>query len=278
MPTLQELLAAAADALAAVSPTPRLDAEVLLMYACGLTRAQLITAAQRLLTPEELQRAQTLVARRQQGEPVAYLTGEREFWSMSLEVTPAVLIPRPETEILVQRTLDRIPEDAEYVIADLGTGSGAIALALARARPRCRVLAIDISPEALQVAQRNARRYALDNIEFMTADWCASLSRSVCHIIVSNPPYVRVDDIHLQKGDVRYEPERALRGGGDGLEAIRRICADAPRHLRPPAWLLLEHGYDQQQTVAHILKASGYRNLEHYPDYAGQMRVVAATL
>ncbi|MDH3370897.1 MAG: peptide chain release factor N(5)-glutamine methyltransferase [Gammaproteobacteria bacterium] len=255
------------------SPTPCLDAEVLVMHVCGLDRRHLITRDQMALTGDQQLKLERLLERRKQGEPVAYLIGMREFWSMELYVSPATLIPRPETELLVEKALEQIPLAAECTIADLGTGSGAIALALAKERPRCRVIATDISPMALKVANTNGKISGLTHIEFQVGDWFAPLAGETLDIIVSNPPYVRADDVHLQQGDVRFEPAIALVSGKDGLEAIRRLAENAWKFLRPNGWLMFEHGLDQAGAIEELLHHHGYRDIVFHQDLAGHTRV-----
>jgi release factor glutamine methyltransferase len=194
-----------------------------------------------------------LVERRVRGEPVAYLTGTRGFHDIELRVAPGVLIPRPETEVLVELALQRIPVDADCHVADLGTGSGAIALAIARARPQARVVATDTSGAALDIARGNAARLRIDNVEFRQGDWYAGLSGEHFDVIVSNPPYIAEGDPHLGEGDLRFEPAAALASGADGLEAIRAIVRGARQHLRNGGWLLLEHGLDQGAGVRDLL-------------------------
>jgi release factor glutamine methyltransferase len=271
--TLADFLHHATAALAASSPSPRLDAEVLAMHATGLTRTALITRAGVALSDDQEARLRDLVERRSQGEPVAYLTGTREFWSLELAVTPDVLIPRPETELLVEQALARIPPDAAWVIADLGTGSGAIALAIASERPRCRVMATDASPAALAVARGNARRLGTGNVEFLEGEWFAPLAGLTFDLIVSNPPYIATADSHLMQGDVRFEPRAALVSGGDGLDAIRLIAVQASAHLQPGGRLLLEHGYDQATAVRAILGMNGLTDITSFADLAGHARV-----
>lgn len=190
-------------------------------------------------------RFEALLARRQAGEPVAYLLGRQGFWSLELEVSPATLIPRPETELLVELALARLPAGQSLRVADLGTGSGAIALALARERPQAHVVATDASAEALTVARRNAARLGLGRVEFRDGDWLVPLAQERFDLIASNPPYIEQDDPHLAQGDLRFEPPAALASGADGLDAIRVIVRDAGRHLHPGGWLLLEHGWNQ---------------------------------
>jgi release factor glutamine methyltransferase len=272
-PTLGSARRETSVALTPSSPTAHLDAEVLLRHVTGCSPADLVARAERVLTETETQSLRELVARRRAGEPVAYLTGSREFWSMTLQVTPAVLIPRPETELLVEQALARIPPDARWNIADLGTGSGAIALALAHERPGCRVHAGDNSIQALDVARANAARLGVANIEFFHGDWLAPLAHRTLEMIVSNPPYVRAGDRHLNEGDVRFEPISALVGGADGLDAIRAIAKQAFARLLPGGWLLLEHGPDQATAVADILTAAGFCEILCHRDLAGRDRV-----
>jgi release factor glutamine methyltransferase len=270
---LADTLMQATALLRATSPTPRLDAEVLAMHACGLDRSGLITRGRLALTEAQAQRLQELLRRRSRGEPVAYLTGVREFWSLELMVSPATLIPRPETELLVEKALEHIPHETEWTIADLGTGSGAIALAIARERPRCRLLATDISLAALAVAHANARRFGLANVEFRHGDWFAPLAGETFEMVLSNPPYIRTGDPQLREGDLRFEPVAALVAGADGLDAIRRIATDAAAHLKPGGWLWLEHGFDQAGAVSALLHRLGYHDIVCARDPAGHTRV-----
>lgn len=275
--TIDQIIRLATQQLAAVSPSPRLDAEVLLMHITGLARTALITCVHEQLLPEHEDRLNVLLTRRARGEPIAYLTGKREFWSLDLCVTPDVLIPRPETELLVEQALAHIPEDAEWTIADLGTGSGAIALAIAKERSRCRVIATDASEAALAVAQANAIRLAITNIEFRHGEWLDPLADEVLDMIVSNPPYIAEQDPHLTQGDVRFEPLGALVAGADGLSAIRVIVCDARRHLRRGGYLLLEHGFDQATAVRAVLTGQGYEAVATCPDLQGLPRASFGT-
>lgn len=260
-------------ALTASSPTPRLDAEVLLRHVTGSSPSGLIAGADRPLGADAMRRLDDLVSRRERGEPIAYLTGEREFWSLNLRVTPATLIPRPETELLVEQALARIPPDARWNIADPGTGSGAIALAIAHERPRCRIHACDYSAAALDVARANAAQLNIANIEFFHGNWLAPLAHRTFEMVVSNPPYVRADDPHLNAGDVRFEPRTALVGGPDGLDAIRSIAKQAFARLMPAGFLILEHGHEQAATVANVLTAAGFCEILCHRDLAGHDRV-----
>ncbi len=267
--SLEKLIAV----LSGTSSTPRLDAEVLVMHACGIGRSELITHQETPLTGGQLNKLEDLLARRKQGEPVAYIIGAREFWSMELNVTPATLIPRPETELLVEKALEHIPRDAEWTLADLGTGSGALALAIVKERPRCRVIAIDNSPAALEVAKSNAKKFNLANVEFREGDWFAPLIGASFDMIVSNPPYIRAGDPHLTQGDVRFEPATALVSGADGLDAIHQIASQAQQYLKPGGWLLLEHGLDQANAIHVLLQHTSWHRITSYRDLAGHQRV-----
>jgi release factor glutamine methyltransferase len=271
--TIRILLAQAAELL--TTDSPRLDAELLL--ACCLRKDRSYLYAWPDVTPPADMQARfhELLARRAAGEPVAYLLGQREFWSLRLAITPATLIPRPETETLVALALERIPADADAWIADLGTGSGAIALAIARERPRCRIIATDIAQDALSVAAANAESLGLSNVQCLSGDWCDALPEQPFDLIVSNPPYIPEDDIHLTRGDVRFEPRHALASGPQGMDALQYIARCASTRLCPGGWLLLEHGYDQAQTVTRLLHSCGYEAVHDYPDEAGHGRVVA---
>ncbi len=267
------LLAWARGRLAKGAENPALEAEVLLAHAWGRPRSHLRAWPETSPGAPVGARFRDLVQRRGRGEPVAYLLGRQEFWSLALEVTPATLIPRPETESLVERALERLPPGAALEVADLGTGSGAVALALATERPPARVLATDSSADALAVAERNARRLGLENVRFARGHWCDALGAMRFHLIVSNPPYLREDDPHLEHGDLRFEPPRALRAGAHGLAALEAIAAGARSRLEPGGWLVLEHGYDQGETVPALLRARGYVEVCDYPDLAGVPRV-----
>lgn len=270
--TIEQFIQQAAATLTA-SPSAHLDAEVLVMHVTGLARTALITRAGEMLTTQQEERLRALLARRARGEPVAYLTGRREFWSLEFLVTRDVLIPRPDTELLVEQALARIPAGAEWTIADLGTGSGAVALALARERPRCHLIASDLSAAALAMARANASHLGIANVEFRPGEWLAPFTGEHLDMIVSNPPYIAERDPHLTQGDVRFEPRPALVAGADGLDAIRRIVAGAGTHLKPGGWLLLEHGYRQAAGVRALLQAHGYATVTSCRDMAGHERV-----
>jgi len=246
---------------------------MLLAHALGRTRAALFAWPE--YEPDAAQRAafEALVEARARGTPVAYLLGSRAFHRFELQVTPAVLIPRPETERLVELALERIPPGQPCSIADLGTGSGAIALALALERPHARVLATDASEAALEVARANAARLGAGNVLFAHGDWCAALGGAPFDLIASNPPYIAAGDPHLARGDLRFEPASALASGVDGLDAIRTIVAAAPAHLVPGGWLLLEHGWEQGAAVRALLSAHGFEAVTSARDLAGHERV-----
>jgi release factor glutamine methyltransferase len=251
------------------------DAESLLAHALGRDRGWLFAHGDAVLAPGLLARIEALAGRRRAGEPVAYLTGRLGFWSMDLAVGPATLVPRPETERLVELALERLPADRAVDVADLGTGSGAIALAIARERPRARVVATDASTAALAVASRNAAALGFDaaRVAFVQGDWWAPLGARRFDLVASNPPYIAEGDPHLARGDLRFEPRDALASGADGLDAIRAIVAGAPAHLVDGGWLLLEHGFDQGEAVRRLLEAHGFVAVDTARDLEGRDRV-----
>lgn len=276
MSNIALLLQQATEQLNTASTNPRLEAELLLGHALNISRSELYCRLNDQMREDSLMSWQTLIERRRQGEPIAYLIGQREFWSLDLAVTPDTLIPRPETERLVELALERLGRDQACRVADLGTGSGAIALALAKERPQWRIQATDISLETLAVAEHNARRHQLANIDFSVGDWCQALDPHGYDMIVSNPPYIAADDAHLTRGDLRHEPTRALSAGDNGFAALFAIAAQAPRYLRDGGHLLLEHGFEQQQQLFEQLARLGYHSIGEYTDYSGQPRVVSA--
>ena len=268
---VKELLRQAEQQLHA-SDSARLDAEVLLCSVTGLDRARLYACPELDVEPQLAAAFKARVRARQEGTPVAYLTGVREFWSLSLLVNAHTLVPRPETEILVEAALQRIPAGQPQCIADLGTGCGAIALALARERPACRITATDISNEALAVARINAAQHDVNQVTFTASDWFSALTGSF-DLIVSNPPYIRTEDAQLLHADIRHEPRLALRGGADGMDALRHIVATSPRYLNAGGWLCLEHGYDQGRGVRGMFSENGFVDVVTINDYAGLERV-----
>ena len=269
-------LAEAVSQLEKSSDSPRLDAELLLMQALDVTRSYLIAHPEDTLDDHSAARFHTLLKRRADGEPIAYISGVKEFWTLELMVSPATLVPRPETELLVQLALNQIPREGACSVVDLGTGSGAIALSLATERPDCKVTATDASGDALRVAMENARQHDLVNVEFLEGSWFEPLGDRVFDIVVSNPPYVRDDDPAL--AELRHEPITALASGNDGLDAVRVLAEQAPKHTAPGGYLMLEHGAEQQQDVADILAASGWQDVECHKDLAGLPRVTTARL
>ncbi|MBW8809037.1 MAG: peptide chain release factor N(5)-glutamine methyltransferase [Lysobacter sp.] len=261
------------DARARVEPS---DAELLLCHLLGKPRSWLFAHGDDVLDAQAAAAFAALIERRATGEPVAYLTGRRGFWRFDLQVSEATLIPRPETELLVELALDRLPGSGVRRVADLGTGSGAIALALACERPGARVIAVDVSPAALEIARGNALELDLHNIEFRQGDWLAPLAGESFDLIASNPPYIETDDPHLAQGDLRYEPASALASGADGLDAIRIIAREAPAHLHAGGWLLIEHGWKQGDTVRALLTAAGLIDAATQRDWEDRDRVTLA--
>lgn len=272
--TVAALAAQAAQALRGHSTTPQLDAEVLLMHVLGVNRAYLFTHAQQFVAAEFAQQFQALLFERLQGKPVAYLTGRKEFWSLELTVSPDVLIPRPETELLVELALQLLPAAEPIQIADLGTGSGAIALALAVERPQWHIWATDLSSAALAVARANAERLEVRNITFAEGSWCQALPHTKFTAIISNPPYIDVDDKHLTA--LAHEPLSALAAADQGLADLAAIIADAKHYLLPQGFLLLEHGYNQGYSVAKKLYNQNYSDVKISHDLAGRERVTVA--
>lgn len=272
-PTLRQVVADASARLGGVDA--RHEAELLLLHVLERPRSWLFAHATDPLAANDQAAFEALLARRVAGEPVAYLTGRRGFWTLDLEVDPATLIPRPETELLVELALERLPPDQALQLADLGTGSGAIALALASERPRAHVLATDASPGALAVAARNAARHELDNVRFAEGghDWYAPLQGVRFDLIASNPPYIASNDPHLEQGDLRFEPSTALASGMDGLDDIRRIVDGGQAHLRPGGWLLIEHGWDQGAAIRALFEATGFAEVQTVQDLEQRDRI-----
>lgn len=257
---------ATVKALQAALPLDALENRILLCHALGLTRVGLITQSERTITADEATALNALVDRRIHGEPIAYIVGKREFFGLDFAVTGAVLIPRPDTELIVELGLARLPQGGR--VLDMGTGSGAIAVALAVTRPDARVTALDVSAAALDVARTNAASNGV-TVAFVQSDWFAGVTGARFDLIVSNPPYIAAGDAHLAQGDLRFEPVGALTDHADGLAALRIIIAGAAAHLHEHAWLLLEHGYDQAAAVRALLIDAGYRDVQSWRDLAG---------
>jgi release factor glutamine methyltransferase len=291
------------------SGSARIEVQCLLQAVLRVNRAYLLTYPEQLLGNEQQARFNALFERRLSGEPIAYLLGEREFYGLTFKVSPATLIPRPETELLVEQALQRIPHPdpslrspqpsdvttshstrpsidngqvagypaggrgSKFRVLDLGTGSGAIALSIAHARPNVQVVAVDASDAALEVAQFNAQRLNLRNVRLLHSDWFSALQDERFDIIVSNPPYIAADDAHLTQGDVRFEPSSALASGAHGLDDIRLICTQAKAHLNISGWLIFEHGYDQAEQVRRLLHQAGFAGIFSVRDLSGIERV-----
>jgi release factor glutamine methyltransferase len=270
---LKAMMPATVSAALAMSGLVPFEARLLLAHVIGRDRAWLAAHGDAGLTREQAVAFDALARQRRDGEPVAYLTGRREFFGLDLEITRDVLIPRPETELLVELALGWLAGDSPARVLDLGSGSGAVALAIASQRPRSTVVGTDVSAAAIVLARRNAERLAIANATFLESDWFADVPRDRCALIVANPPYVAEEDPHLDRGDLRFEPGSALASGSDGLDAIRAIIAAAPGYLAPGAPLALEHGYDQAAAVQELLRASRLRDITSARDLAGIARV-----
>ncbi|MDN0121693.1 peptide chain release factor N(5)-glutamine methyltransferase [Yersinia aleksiciae] len=253
------------------SDSPKRDAEILLSFVTGRARTYLLAFGETPLTPEQLAVLEPLAARREQGEPIAYLVGEREFWSLPLSVSPATLIPRPDTECLVEQALAHLPSTPCRIL-DLGTGTGAIALALASERPDCTVMGVDIKADAVALARHNAEKLAIENVEFLQSSWFQSVSGKFT-LIASNPPYIDANDPHLSEGDVRYEPQSALVASAEGMADLAEIIRQAPDYLEQGGWLMLEHGWQQAQAVQKQLIKAGFSAVITHKDYGNNDRV-----
>lgn len=256
-----------------MSDSPRLDAELLLGLVLRKPRSYLHAWPEQRLSVPEADRYEVLLRRRFSGEPISYMTGIREFWSMPLRVTPHVLIPRPETELLVEKALLRLPEDEDVRVLDLGSGSGAVSLAIAKERPRAAVIGVDISADAIEVARLNAKLQKIENVEFRESDWFDAVRGEKYNIVVGNPPYVAEDDPHLDRGDVIFEPRLALDAGPGGMDCFRAIIDRAHNYIVRQGWLLLEHGPTQHMPLRRLLEAQHYHDITIHKDAAGHDRV-----
>jgi len=274
MPTLAEVTRQSGQLLETSSDSARLDAELLIAHALSIPRSRFISHPEQSINSQQLDAIHELVQRRAQGEPIAYILGRKHFWDLELRVTPDVLIPRPDTELLVETALGLFAEDEEILLLDLGTGSGAIAIAIAKARPRWHVCACDESQAALAIAIENAEHYQQHNLTLIQSHWFDNLVKDKrYHLILSNPPYIPEQDPHLQQGDIRYEPKPALVSGPDGLDAIRYLIAESKNHLLPGGWLMLEHGYDQGERVRQLFNENSYKKVLQKKDLIGHVRV-----
>jgi release factor glutamine methyltransferase len=275
-PLVAEALAGAAATLD--GPDARADAEILLAHVLSRPRSWLYAHADEAVPAEAASQYASLLRRRAAGEPAAYLTGRREFWSLELEVSPATLVPRPETELLVELALARLPAETSPRVIDLGTGSGAIALAIACERPRAHVTAVDASAPALAIAQRNATRLGLERVRFLRSDWFSAVRDERFEMVLANPPYLANEDPHLLEDSLPFEPAMALTSGSDGLDALRAICAGAPAQLQPRGWLLLEHGLAQGESARALLELAGFTQAQTWRDLEGRERVSGGML
>lgn len=273
MTDIKQALDAAIKQLAGLE-TARIDAEVLLATTLNKNRTFLYAHPEFTLDDKQWRHYQQLLQKRQEGRPIAYLTGKREFWSMHLSVSPATLIPRPETELLIEIALELTGTLQTAKVVDLGTGSGAIALALASERPKWQITALDYSAQALEIAQKNAAELGLSHVAFMQSNWFAALKpQQDFDLIVANPPYIADNDPHLQQGDVRFEPLQALVSGNNGLNDLKKIISQAILYLKPGGLLLVEHGYDQKSAVGSMLNDYGYDHVQCWQDWQGNDRV-----
>ena len=273
MPSIAQIIEDSIKQLEEVSDSARLDIELLLCSVINKDRSFIRAWPERQLQEKELNSFQPLLELRLQGKPIAHILGQRGFWSLNLKVTPDTLIPRPDTERLVELALELIPEKFQWKILDLGTGTGAIALSLAKEHPKCFITATDQSIDALAVAEQNALDNQIQNIEFIQSNWFEKLENQQFDIIVTNPPYIKENDPHLKQGDVRFEPLTALTSGEDGLNDIRTIIKESKKHLTENGVLLIEHGYDQADDVCDLLMQAGFTNVKNFKDYNDNPRV-----
>ena len=272
MTTVSELLLKAEQSINS-SESARLDAEILFCDVMQFKRCRIYSHPEQVVSDDKSALFQSLIEQRQQGRPIAHITGKKEFWSLELAISEDTLIPRPETELLVETALQMIPGNEAFNILDLGTGSGAIAIAIASERPNCKIVATDINKNALTMAKKNAETYQLQNIQFCRSNWYLDIPLQIFDLIMSNPPYIRQDDEHLSQGDVQFEPELALVAGADGMQAINMILENANRYLASNASLLIEHGYDQKQLVQEAFLKHDFRQLKTFQDLSGQDRI-----
>ncbi|MFT5425704.1 MAG: release factor glutamine methyltransferase [Gammaproteobacteria bacterium] len=272
MATVIELLQKAEQGINC-SESARLDAEILLCDVMQFSRSKIYSHPEQVVADDKTVLFQSLIKQRQQGHPIAHLTGKKEFWSLQLTVNKDTLIPRPETELLVETALQKIPKGAEFNILDLGTGCGAIAIAIASERPHCNLVATDINANALAIAKKNAETHQLKNILFYHSDWYQNIPPQKFDLIVSNPPYIKQGDEHLKQGDVRFESKLALVAGTDGMQAINMILENTKAYLASEACLLIEHGYDQKSLVQETFQNHNFKQIKTFQDLSGHDRI-----
>lgn len=274
--TIQQALQQAKQQLTDASPSATLDAQVLLCHVLQCNSAHLLTWPDKVLEQQQITSFQNYISQRKTGLPVAHITGEREFWSLTFQTDNSTLIPRPETETLVEFILQKFTDIEPLKLLDLGTGSGAIAIAIAHEKPSWQIFASELSEDALALAKTNSKKNNTSNIHFINSDWFTDINETSFDIIVSNPPYIADDDEHLQHGDVRFEPLTALTAGATGMDDIEKICAQAKTFLNRNGWLIVEHGYHQQQTVKACFVKNGFKQIIQKNDLSGIPRLTAA--
>ena len=272
---IQQALHSSIKKLVATSPSATLDAQVLLCHILNCNRAHLIAWPEKELSPQQIDSFQKLIKQRQQGSPVAHLTGQREFWSLNFKVNNSTLIPRPETETLIEFILDKFGEKKELTVLDMGTGTGAIAITLSSEKPDWKITASDISTAAITLAKENSIILNTKNITFLQSDWFTKIPQQTFDLIVSNPPYISIDDPHLAEGDIRFEPKSALTSGKTGMDDIEHLCSQAKNYLAKDGWLIVEHGYNQKSVVADCFTRNEYKNVSQRNDLAGHCRMTA---
>ena len=275
---IQQALQQANQDLSESSPSAMLDAQVLLSFVLRCNSAHLAAWPEKELSEEQQSHYLQLIQKRHQGSPVAHLTGQREFWSLNFSVNDSTLIPRPETETLIEYILAEFNHRETLKLLDMGTGTGAIAIAIAKEKPGWEIVASDISAEALKLARQNSEQHQTANITFIQSDWFENISADDFDIIVSNPPYIASDDPHLQQGDVRFEPLSALTSGPEGMDDIEQLCSQAADYLNNNGWLIIEHGYNQAQQVADCFAKNGFTMIGQQQDLSGHTRMTAASL
>ena len=272
---IRQALQLARQSLAETSPTADLDAQVLLCHVLQCNSAHLLAWPEKPLDESQQRHFLQIIEQRRQGHPVAHLTGQREFWSMDFMVDESTLIPRPETETLIEYVLENHSHHNSLKLLDMGTGTGAIAIVLAKENPGWQVHACDISPQAIQLAKRNRDKHEINNLTLVKSDWFSDIDGTDYDMIISNPPYIDADDPHLNQGDVRFEPASALISDNQGMKDIEHICSQAKGHLKNAGWLIVEHGYDQAEKVADCFTKNGYGEITQKQDLSGHIRMTA---